>query len=77
MSLRTIIVAISCGCAVLSGCSKKTEAELAEAERVKIREEKRAAAAKAYKDLADNFPEDKNARAAAAKAKELSAPPKK
>ena len=41
MSLRTLIVAITCASAALTSCAKKTEAELAEMERAKLREEKR------------------------------------
>ena len=77
MSFRTLIVAATCAAAALGGCAKKTEAELAEAERSKLREEKRAAAAKAYSDLAEKFPEHPRAKEAAAKAKALSAPEKK
>ena len=51
MSLRTIIVATCCVTAAVSGCAKKSEAELAEIERGKLREEKRQAAIKAYSDL--------------------------
>jgi hypothetical protein len=73
MSLRILIVAASCAAAAFSGCTKKSEAELAEAERAKIREEKRQAAIKAYNDLAEKFPEHPRAKAGAAKAQELSA----
>jgi hypothetical protein len=73
MSLRTFIVATSCLAAALSGCGKKSEAELAEIERAKLREEKRIAAAKAYSDLAEKFPEHPQAKPAAAKAQALSA----
>ena len=73
MSLRTILVATSCAAAALSGCSKKSEAELAEIERGKMREEKRQAAVKAYSDLAEKFPEHERAKEAAAKAQTLGA----
>ena len=73
MSLRTFIVATSCVAAAFTGCSKKTEAELAELERAKLREEKRQAAVKAYSDLAEKFPDHPKAKEAAAKAAELKA----
>jgi hypothetical protein len=73
MSLRTFLVAITCASTLLTGCGKKSEAEIAEAERVKLREEKRQAAIKAYKDLAEKFPEHPKAKEAAAKAQALSA----
>jgi hypothetical protein len=73
MSLRTFIVATCCVAAALSGCSKKSEAELAELERSKLREEKRQAAGKAYSDLAEKFPEHPRAKDAASKAQTLKA----
>ena len=73
MSLRTIIVATSCLAAGISGCGKKSEAELAEIERSKLREEKRQAAVKAYSDLAEKFPDHPKAKEAAAKAEALKA----
>lgn len=73
MSLRILIVATTCCAAMLAGCKKKTEAELAELERVKIREEKRAMAIKAYQDLAEKFPDHPKAKEAAAKAQALAA----
>jgi len=78
MSLRTFIVATCCVAAAVSGCGKKSEAELAEIERSKLREEKRHAAVKAYSDLAEKFPEHEKAKQAAVKAQALGAPaPKK
>lgn len=74
MSLRILIIATTCCAALLSGCKKKTEAEMAEEERVKLRGEKRGLAAKAYKDLADKFPDHPKAKDAAAKASALAAP---
>jgi hypothetical protein len=73
MSLRTLFVAITCASAALTGCAKKTEAELAEMERAKIREEKRQEAIKAYSDLAEKFPNEPAAKDAAAKAQKLQA----
>ena len=73
MSLRTLIVAMSCVAAALSGCSKKSEAELAELERVGLREKKRQDAVKAYSDLEKNFPDHPRAKEAAAKAQTLGA----
>jgi hypothetical protein len=73
MSLRTLFVAITCASAALTGCAKKTEAELAELERAKIREEKRQEAIKAYSDLAAKFPNDPNAQKATTKAQALQA----
>lgn len=73
MSLRTIIVAVTCASAALTSCAKKTEAELAEMERAKLREEKRQEAIKVYNDLATKFPNDPNAQKAAAKAQHLQA----
>ena len=73
MSLRTFIVATCCVAAAVSGCAKKSEAELAEIERGKLREEKRQAAIKAYSDLAEKFPDHPKAKEAAAKAEALKA----
>ena len=73
MTLRTLIVATACASAALTGCAKKTEAELAELERATLREEKRQEAIQAYSDLAKKFPNDPNAQKAAAKAQQLQA----
>jgi hypothetical protein len=62
---------------LISGCGKKTEAELAEEERQKIREQKRLDAIKQYQRLAREFPESQNAQKAADRAKALEAQPKK
>src|SRR5688572_26738081 len=80
MFFRILIVATACCATLLAGCKKKmTAAELAEEERVKIREEKRVQAIQAYKDLAEKFPNHPKAKDAAAKAQALAAqaPPKK
>jgi hypothetical protein len=61
---------------LLVGCGKKSEAELAAEQREALKAEKRAQAAKAYKDLAENYPDDPNAKGAAAKAAALAAPAK-
>lgn len=60
-----------------SGCSKKTAAELQEEQRQKLREDKRSAAIKQYKELADKYPDHEKARQAADKAKALEQAPKK
>ena len=73
MSLRTLIVAVTCASAALTSCAKKTEAELAEMERAKLREEKRQEAIAVYDALATKFPNDPNAQKAAAKSKNLQA----
>ncbi len=63
---------------LLTGCSEPTAAEKKEAERIKLREAKRADAIKMYKRLATDFPDSENAKAAADKAKALeAATPKK
>jgi hypothetical protein len=78
MSVRTLIVATACMATLLSGCGKKTEAELAEEERVKIKGEKRAEAGKVYQELAEKFPDHPKAKDADVKAKAIAAPaPKK
>jgi hypothetical protein len=61
---------------VLTGCGKKSAAELAEEERAALKAEKRAKAAEAYKALTDNYPTDPKAAEAAAKAAALAAPAK-
>ena len=72
MSFRPLILITLACLAGLSGCKKKTEAELAEKERIKLRESKRAEAAATYKTLADKFPLHPKAQEAAAKAQALS-----
>jgi hypothetical protein len=62
---------------VLSGCGKKTAAELQEEERQKIREQKRLAAIAQYKRLAQEYPENEHANKAADRAKTLEAQTKK
>ena len=57
----------------VAGCAKKSEAELAEAERVGLREQKRQDAIKVYKELADKFPEHPKANEAAGKVQALTA----
>jgi hypothetical protein len=73
--LRTLPI-LAATSLLLAGCSKKSAAELAEEERAKLKLEKRAKAAEAYKALADNYPDDPKAKEAAAKAAALSAPAK-
>jgi dephospho-CoA kinase len=79
MSFRTLIVATVClAASFLSGCGKKTAAELAEEERVALKAEKRAEAGKVYKELAEKFPDHPKAKDAAMKAQAIQAPaPKK
>ena len=77
MSLRTINLTAAVTALGLTGCGKKTEAELAEEERVKLRAQKREEAAKAYGTLAEKFPDHPKAKEAAAKAAALKAAPKK
>jgi dephospho-CoA kinase len=78
MSFRTLIVATACMATLLSGCGKKTEAELAEEERVKLRADKRVEAGKVYQELAEKFPDHPKAKDADTKAKAIAAPaPKK
>ena len=79
MSFRTLIVVTASMATLLSGCGKKTEAELAEEERVKLKAEKRAEAGKVYKELAEKFPDHAKAKDAAVKAQAIAAPapPKK
>jgi hypothetical protein len=61
---------------ILTGCGKKSVSELAEEERAKLKTEKRAKAAEAYKTLADNYPNDEKAQEAGAKAAALAQPAK-
>jgi hypothetical protein len=78
MFFRSLIVVMVGLAALFGGCAKKSEAEIAEEERAKLRAEKRVEAAKVYKELADKFPEHAKAAEAAAKAQALSvAAPKK
>jgi hypothetical protein len=63
---------------LVSGCGgKKTQAELQEEERQKIREQKRLDAIKQYKRLATEFSDYPKAAEAAKRAKELEAQTKK
>ena len=73
MFFRSLIIVMVCLAALLAGCAKKSEAEIAEEERAKLRAEKRVEAAKVYKELADKFPEHAKAAEASAKAQALSA----
>ena len=79
MSFRTLIVVTACMATLLSGCGKKTEAELAEEERAKLKAEKRAEAGKVYQELAEKFPDHAKAKDAAVKAQAIATPaaPKK
>ena len=74
--LRTFSI-LALSSLLLVGCGKKSEAEVAAEQREALKAEKRAQAAKAFKDLADNYPEDPNAKEAATKAAALAAPPAK
>ena len=77
MSYRILMIAMALCATLLTGCKKKTAAELAEQERLKLREEKRAKAIEAYKTLSEKFPEHPKAKAAAAEAQALAAQGKK
>lgn len=77
MSYRILIVATALCATLLTGCKKKTAAETAEEDRLKLREEKRAKAIEAYKALSEKFPEHPKAKAAASEAQSLAAQGKK
>lgn len=77
MSVRHLIIAGLCVTGLFAGCGKKTEAELAEMEREKLRGEKKVAAANAYRELAKKFPDHEKAKDASAKAATLEAQAKK
>jgi hypothetical protein len=78
MSFRTLTVATACIAAIsLSGCGKKTAAELAEEERAAMKAEKRVEAGKVYQELAEKFPDHPKAKAAAMKAQAIQAPAQK
>jgi hypothetical protein len=77
MSLRPFI-ALAAALLFLPGCGKQTATEIAEAERAKIREEKRLDAIKVFNELATTFPDDPKAKDATAEAAQLTnAGPKK
>ncbi len=56
-----------------TGCKEQSEAEKKELEREKLRQFKRESAIKAYKQLAEKFPDNPRAQEALAKAKALEA----
>jgi outer membrane protein assembly factor BamD (BamD/ComL family) len=77
MSFRLLtFVTLAC-LASLTGCKKKSEAQLAEEQRAALRDTKRAEAAEAYKTLGEKFPDHPKAKEAAGKAAALATPAKK